>query len=70
MYADWCPFCQRFRSIFESANGAQPAINRYTFYESRINDDENPLWDRFAISAVPTLVAFDKGKMSPEEIPN
>jgi hypothetical protein len=28
----------------------------------RLNDD-NPLWDRFSISAVPTLIAFDKGKI-------
>jgi len=28
-----------------------------------INDDDNPLWDRFSISAVPTLIAFDKGKI-------
>jgi thioredoxin 1 len=62
-YADWCPFCQRFKPIFESANDTKSAINRYTFYESKINDDDNPLWDRFAISAVPTLVAFDNGKI-------
>jgi hypothetical protein len=35
----------------------------YTFYESKINDDDNPLWDRFVISAVPTLLAFDNGKI-------
>jgi hypothetical protein len=30
---------------------------------SKINDDDNPLWDRFVISAVPTLLAFDNGKI-------
>jgi hypothetical protein len=24
-----------------------------------INDDDDPLWDRFSINAVPTLIAFD-----------
>jgi hypothetical protein len=24
-----------------------------------LNDDDDPLWDRFSINAVPTLVAFD-----------
>ena len=62
-YADWCPFCQRFKPIFESANDNEFAIRGYTFYESKINDDDNPLWDRFVISAVPTLLAIDNGKI-------
>jgi hypothetical protein len=24
-----------------------------------INDDDDPLWDRFSINAVPALIAFD-----------
>lgn len=62
-YADWCPFCQRFKPIFESAVTAKPASNGYKFYESKVNDDDNPLWDRFSIIAVPTVIAFDKGKI-------
>ena len=62
-YADWCPFCQRFKPIFESAITTKPASNGYKFYESKVNDDDNPLWDRFSIGAVPTLIAFDKGKI-------
>jgi thioredoxin 1 len=62
-YADWCPFCQRFKPIFESAIGIRSTNNGYTLYECKVNDDDNPLWDRFSISAVPTLLAFDKGKI-------
>ncbi|HEX7256884.1 MAG TPA: thioredoxin family protein [Nitrososphaeraceae archaeon] len=62
-YADWCPFCQRFKPIFESAVTAKLASNGYKFYESKVNDDDNPLWDRFSIIAVPTVIAFDKGKI-------
>ena len=62
-YADWCPFCQRFKPVFESATITRSANNSYKFYESKVNDDDNPLWDRFSISAVPTLIAFDKGKI-------
>jgi thioredoxin 1 len=62
-YADWCPFCQRFKPIFESAIITKSGGNGYKFYESKVNDDENPLWDRFSINAVPTLLAFDKGKI-------
>ena len=28
-------------------------------YGSKVNDDDNPLWDRFSINAVPTMIAFD-----------
>ena len=37
--------------------------NGYKFYESKVNDDDNPLWDKFSISAVLRLIAFDKGKI-------
>jgi thioredoxin 1 len=62
-YSDWCPFCHRFKPIFESAAITKSGDNGYKFYESKVNDDENPLWDRFSINAVPTLLAFDKGKI-------
>ena len=62
-YSDWCPFCHRFKPIFESATITKSGDNGYKFYESKVNDDENPLWDRFSINAVPTLLAFDKGKI-------
>ena len=56
-YADWCPFCQKFKPSFESL--ANIANNNISFYASMINDDDNPLWDRFSINTVPTLIAFD-----------
>jgi len=28
-----------------------------------INDDDDPLWDRFSIIAVPTLIAFDRDEI-------
>ena len=62
-YADWCPFCQRFKPVFESAITTKSTSNGYKFYESKVNDDDNPLWDRFSISAVPTLIAFYKRKI-------
>jgi thioredoxin 1 len=60
-YADWCPFCQKFKPVFESV--AKNSSNGKIFYESKVNDDDNPLWDRFSINAVPTLIAFDKGNI-------
>ncbi len=60
-YADWCPFCRKFKPIFETvANSHNKNMN---FYASMINDDDNPLWDRFSINTVPTLIAFDKSEI-------
>ena len=61
-YADWCPFCRKFKAIFEtSANSSTNSQQK--FYESNIDDDDNPLWERFSIEAVPTIIAFKKGKI-------
>ena len=61
-YADWCPFCRKFKPVFEtSANSV--AKSQQKFFESNIDDDNNPLWERFSIEAVPTLIAFEKGKI-------
>jgi thioredoxin-like negative regulator of GroEL len=62
-YVDWCPFCQRFKPVFEPALITKSMSDGYNFYESKVNDDDNPLWNRFSISAVSTLIAFDKGKI-------
>jgi thioredoxin 1 len=61
-YADWCPFCQRFTPVFESATKSKSASSLKMF-AAKLNDDDNPLWERFSINAVPTLIAFDKGKI-------
>jgi thioredoxin 1 len=59
---DWCPFCRNFKPIFEaSANSLTNSQQK--FFESNIDDDDNPLWERFSIDAVPTIIAFEKGKI-------
>ena len=62
-YADWCPFCQRFMPIYESTVAASKSTASYKMYGAKINEDSNPLWDRFSINAVPTIIAFYKGKI-------
>jgi thioredoxin 1 len=61
-YADWCPFCQRFRPTFESAARSKSGAS-LKMYGAKLNDDDNPLWGRFSINAVPTIIAFDKGNI-------
>lgn len=57
-YATWCPYCANFKPTFESAK-----ISSGTKIGSIIDEDENPLWDRFNISAVPTMIVFQNGKI-------
>jgi thioredoxin 1 len=61
-YANWCPFCQKFKPIFE-ASANSPTHSQPKFYESNIDHDDNPLWERFSIDAVPTVIAFQDGKI-------
>jgi thioredoxin 1 len=66
-YADWCPFCQNFKSIFESLISVilkdSKSKRDYQMYGAKVNDDDNPLWDRFSINSIPTLIAFEKKKI-------
>lgn len=56
-YADWCPYCANFKPTFEefSCNMQKKA--------ALVNEDENPLWDRFHIEAIPTIIAFENGRI-------
>ncbi len=57
-YTTWCPYCANFKPTFESAK-----IETATKMESIIDEDENPLWDRFNIQSVPTMIVFQNGKI-------
>ena len=57
-YASWCPYCTNFKPTFEASN-----INNVKKMSALVDEDENPLWDRFDIQAVPTMIAFEKGKI-------
>lgn len=57
-YATWCPYCSNFKPTFESAK-----IENASKMGSIIDEDENPLWDRFNIQAVPTMIVFQNGKI-------
>ncbi len=52
--ADWCPFCHRFRPEFERVSeGALAVVD--------LSDVESPLWDRFGVEVVPTVLVFRDG---------
>ncbi len=56
-YASWCPYCSNFKPSFEAAS-----IGGARKVGALVDEDENPLWDRFDIQAVPTIIAFENGK--------
>ena len=57
-YANWCPFCRRFLTLFEGTmmkkTNPQGAL-------VDISDEDNPLWETFEVNVVPTLVGFRDG---------
>lgn len=57
-YADWCPFCSSFKPIFESYR-----VDGVRMIKVKINEDDNPLWDRFSITTIPTLIYFKDGEI-------
>ena len=56
-YADWCPYCANFKPTFEEMN---PNMQKKA---ALVNEDENPLWDRFNIQSIPTVIAFQNGSI-------
>ncbi|HSB83791.1 MAG TPA: thioredoxin family protein [Nitrosarchaeum sp.] len=57
-YASWCPYCANFKPTFEEISSG--VIEKKA---ALVDEDENPLWDRFNILAVPTMIAFEDGKV-------
>ncbi|MGD6852793.1 MAG: thioredoxin family protein [Candidatus Bathyarchaeia archaeon] len=59
-YSSWCPYCSRFIPVFDQKI---PALNIKTVLHVVLDDDDNPLWDQYGISAVPTIIYFKDGKV-------
>ncbi|MGI0026426.1 MAG: thioredoxin family protein [Nitrosopumilaceae archaeon] len=57
-YADWCTYCANFKPTFEEINSDKAQKKA-----ALVNEDENPLWDRFNIQTVPTMIVFQDGKI-------
>ena len=55
-YASWCPFCIRFLPIFEQYARKD---RRDKFLRVRIDDENNPLWEKYDVEVVPTIVLFE-----------
>ena len=58
VYASWCPFCKRFLPIFEQ----YAQVERRLFL--RVQDDEESIGDKFSVDIFPTVLFFEKGKVT------
>lgn len=58
-WATWCPFCRRFKPEFERLAATHP----WRFASVHLDDEDNPLWDDYAVDVVPTLALFRDGKL-------
>lgn len=57
-YASWCPFCLAFKSNFTEAADSGICV----FATADLSDLNNPLWERFNIKVVPTLIFFQNAR--------
>ncbi len=57
--AEWCPFCRRFSSIFDSVLSEKGMARGM----ADLSDLENPLWEEFDIDVVPTVMIFKEGEL-------
>ncbi|MCW4005626.1 MAG: thioredoxin family protein [Candidatus Bathyarchaeota archaeon] len=59
-YASWCPFCRNFLPVFEEyAKTSSPAV----YMRVKLDEDENPLWERYSLDAVPSVLLFENGEV-------
>ncbi len=58
-WATWCPFCRKFKPEFDRLAAAKP----WRFVSVFLDDEDNPLWDDYAVDVVPTLALFRGGKV-------
>lgn len=58
-WAGWCGFCRAFRPLFD----AKVAEYDARFAVTRLDDDDNPLWERYRVDVVPSLALFRGGQL-------
>jgi thioredoxin 1 len=59
-YTSWCPYCRIFLSIFDR-NASKRGFN--LVLRVRVDNYNNPIWDKYSIDAVPTVLLFYMGKV-------
>ncbi len=60
-YATWCPYCVNFVPIFDKKI---VSFRVGSVIHVLLDDYDNQLWDDYDIEAVPTVLFFEKGKVT------
>ena len=58
VYASWCPYCKMFLPIFQRY--AQEEEQHFT----RVKDDGESIGNKFSVDIFPTVLFFEKGKVT------
>lgn len=58
-WAGWCGFCRAFRPKFDATIAKYGA----RFAVVRLDDYDNPLWERYGVNVVPSLAFFRDGQI-------
>lgn len=56
-----CPFCRRFQPDFQDFTAARSGA--CSFLRVKLDAYDNPLWGKYEIEAVPTVIVFEKGEI-------
>lgn len=56
-----CPYCRMFEGRFDDF--ARTRSHEYDFLRVILNDAANPLWQRYGLRAVPTVIVFAAGRI-------
>jgi thioredoxin 1 len=59
-HSTWCPFCRSFWPTFQKETARAPG---WTPIEAVIDEEENPLWEKFSLDIVPSVLFFEQGKL-------
>lgn len=62
-YSTWCPFCKRFLPIFGKYAKIEEKRRQDRFLRVKIEGDTNPLWEKYDVKVVPTVILFEGEKV-------
>ena len=60
-HASWCPYCRSFVPVFQKKTDG---FSDREIIHVMLDDYDNELWDIYDVEAVPTIIFFEKGKVS------
>ncbi len=60
-YSTWCPYCRSFQPVFD--NYAEKSTSE-VYVKIPLDEDENPLWDKYSLDAVPSVLLFRNSQIA------